>query len=141
MGRFGSDLIRFGIVGSLGFLIDGSILSALVHWADWNPFSARIIAMGAAVLATWWLHRNWTFPTGRKRAALPQSLIYGVVQVTSLAINYGVFALLVLVDSFFRAYPVLAVAAGSVGAMSVTYLFSKGIAFAEPNQKGRIILD
>jgi len=130
-----SGVIRFGIVGSGGFLIDAGILSALVHWADWSPFAARPLSMSLAVLFTWWLHRNWTFTTGRKRAAFPQTLIYAAVQLIGLLVNYGGFSLLVLSGGAFHSYPVLAVAAGSLGAMTLTYLLSKEIAFAVPGQE------
>jgi putative flippase GtrA len=89
-------VIRLGAVGLLGFLIDGGLLGALVHLADWNPFSARILSIGVAVFATWLLHRFWTFRSGRKRAAPSQALVYAFVQATGMLINYGVFALVIL---------------------------------------------
>jgi putative flippase GtrA len=65
------DVIRFGIVGSLAFLIDATVLAALVHGAAWSPFVARAAAIATAILCTWRLHRHWTFATGRTRSPLP----------------------------------------------------------------------
>ena len=46
------DVIRFGIVGSLAFLIDATVLAALVHGAAWSPFVARAAAIATAILCT-----------------------------------------------------------------------------------------
>ena len=128
----GRDLVRFGIVGSLGFAIDLGILAALVHGAAWGPFAARAVAMAIAVLCTWLLHRYWTFAAGRTRSALPQSLLYGGVQLAGVSVNYGIFSVLVLMGGVWRSHPVLAAAVGSLSAMAISYVLSKKIAFAEP---------
>jgi putative flippase GtrA len=128
------DLVRFGLVGSLGFVVDLGILAALVHGAAWGPYAARAVAMAIAILCTWWLHRHWTFATGRMRSPLPQSLVYGTFQVIGLSVNYGIFSVLVLTDGLWRTYPVLAAAVGSISAMAITYLLAKKIAFAEPGE-------
>ena len=90
------DVIRFGIVGSLAFLIDATVLAALVHGAAWSPFAARAAAIATAILCTWRLHRYWTFPAGRARSPLPQSLLYGTFQLLTVSLNYSVFSVLVL---------------------------------------------
>jgi putative flippase GtrA len=126
------DLVRFALVGSLGFFADLGILAALVYGARWSPYLARAMAMLIAILCTWWLHRHWTFTAGRSRSPLPQSLLYGTVQLASASVNYGVFSAFVLTGGIWRTYPVLAAAAGSLSAMAITYLFSEKIAFAEP---------
>jgi len=126
------DLVRFGIVGSLGFVIDLGILAALVHGAGWDPFVARAVAMTIAILCTWLLHRYWTFAAGRMRSVLPQSLLYGVVQLAGVSVNYSIFSVLVLMGGVWRSHPVLAAAVGSLSAMAITYVLSKRIAFAEP---------
>jgi putative flippase GtrA len=126
------DLVRFVFVGSLGFLIDFGILAALVHGANWNPFLSRALAMTTAGICTWWLHRHWTFASGRLRSAVSQSLLYASTQLIGLSTNYGIFSALVLTGGMWRNYPVLAAAVGSLSAAVITYVLSKWIAFAEP---------
>jgi putative flippase GtrA len=126
------DLVRFVFVGSLGFLIDFGILAALVHGANWNPFLSRALAMTTAGICTWWLHRHWTFASGRLRSAVSQSLLYATTQLIGLSTNYGIFSALVLTGGMWRNYPVLAAAVGSLSAAVITYVLSKWIAFAEP---------
>jgi len=126
------DLVRFVFVGSLGFLIDFGILAALVHGANWNPFLSRALAMTTAGICTWWLHRHWTFASGRLRSAVSQSLLYATTQLIGLSTNYGIFSALVLTGGMWRNYPVSAAAVGSLSAAVITYVLSKRIAFAEP---------
>lgn len=132
-------LVRFGIVGSIGFAVDLGILAVLVHGAGWNPLMARLVAMGIAVTCTWLLHRNWTFSAGRLRSPLQQSLLYGMVQILSLSLNYAVFSVLLLSGDIWRSFPVLAAAAGSLCAMTITYVFCKRIAFAEPGATAKSV--
>lgn len=126
------DMLRFGLVGSLGFAVDIGILALLVHEEGWNPYLARLVSMGLAMLCTWLLHRNWTFAAGRIRPALSQSLLYSGVQLLGFSLNYLVYSALLLADGFWRAFPVLAAAVGSLCAMVISYLLCKRIAFAEP---------
>jgi putative flippase GtrA len=135
----GRDVIRFGIVGSLAFLIDATVLAALVHGAAWSPFAARAAAIATAILCTWRLHRYWTFPAGRARSPLPQSLLYGTFQLLTVSLNYSVFSVLVLTGGVWRTYPVLAAAAGSLTAMGFSYLLSKRVTFAEPGAPTKLV--
>jgi putative flippase GtrA len=137
MAFLGKDTIRFAVVGSAAFLVDSAILALLVHAEGWNPFAARLASMSVATLCAWCAHRYWTFPTGRIRSPLHQAFIYGIVQCIGLSINYGVFSALIFAGGFWRAYPVLAVAGGSLAAMAVSYVLSKTIAFAEPRETAR----
>ena len=60
-----------------------------------------------------------------------------MVQVVGLTLNYVVFSALILAGGVWRAYPVLAVAAGSLAAMTLTYVLARTIVFAEPGQISR----
>jgi putative flippase GtrA len=129
---FPSNLIRFGLVGSLGFIIDASILAALVHVLDWRPLAARVVSIAVAVLATWRLHRHWTFNAGRKRPPISQSLMYASFQLVTVSINYLIFSILVLGGGVWRTHPVLAVAVAAIACMGLSYMLSRHITFASP---------
>jgi putative flippase GtrA len=131
------DILRFGVVGTIGFLIDSLILSYLVSARGWDPFVARVVSMSFAVFGTWLLHRYWTFAKGSARAPLPQTLFYGVAQCVGLTINYLVFSALILSGGVWVAHPALAIAAGSLAAMALTYVLARTIVFAEPGQISR----
>jgi putative flippase GtrA len=131
-GPLRSHLVRFGIVGSLGFVIDASILAALVHGLAWSPLVARVVSIAVAVLCTWRLHRHWTFSSGTQRPPFAQSMMYAAFQALTVCINYFVFSVLVLEGGIWRAYPVLAVAVGAMAGMGLSYLLSRYITFAAP---------
>ncbi len=134
---FGDHTIRFVIVGSAAVLLDGSILSLLVHFGGWNPLHARVVSMSIAVVFAWLAHRHWTFPTGRLRSPLTQTILYGAVQAVGLSINYAVFTALIFAGGVWRSYPFLAVAAGALVTMTVSYVLSKTVAFGEPGLLAR----
>jgi putative flippase GtrA len=94
--------------------------------------------MAAAFFCTWLLHRYWTFPTGRVRSPLPQSLLYGTFQVISLSVNYGIFSALVLAGGVWRSYPVPAAAVGSLSPAVISYVLSKWVAFAKPRKLAKL---
>src|SRR5690606_13675638 len=62
------QVLRFGLVGLLGFALDTGLTVALERGASLPPFAARPPAIVAAMLATWWLNRGFSF-----RVAAPLS--------------------------------------------------------------------
>jgi putative flippase GtrA len=125
-----AEVLRFGIVGGIGFLVDAGVLMLLTGPFGWPPLPSRIASFPPALTATWILNRLWTFRnTGGKRAAGPQYAIYAGIQLTGMAINFIVYAALVSFGGLFVAQPVLALAAGSIVAMGFNYLVSRRFAF------------
>jgi putative flippase GtrA len=132
MSRLGKDALRFAVVGTAGFLVDSLILTYLMCVTEWNPFLARVVSISVAIFLTWFLHRHWTFLTGSCLAPFPQILIYLAVQFTGLLINYAIFSILIVTGGLWLAHPVLAISAGSLTAMGITFLLSRTVAFAAP---------
>ncbi|WP_341910100.1 GtrA family protein [Ferrovibrio terrae] len=128
--RAHADLLRFVVVGGIGFCVDGGLLMLLNDLADWTPLAARAIGFPVAVTVTWWLNRVWTFSTGRSQPVRRQYALYLAIQLTGLAINFSIFALLVGAMPWFATWPIAALAIGSVTAMFGTYILSRRIAFA-----------
>ncbi len=125
-----ADLMRFVVVGGIGFCVDGGVLILLNDFAGWSPLTARMIGFPVAVTVTWWLNRVWTFQTGRSQPKHRQYALYLVIQVAGLAINFTVFALLAQNIAWFATWPIAALAIGSGLAMFATYILSRRIAFA-----------
>lgn len=129
------EAIRFLVVGSAGFIADAGVMWVLVQMTGISPLICRAVSFPMAFALTWVLNRKWTFTHGRARTVGRQFPLYLAVQLTGLAINYGLFAMLFMSGSFWRSYPVLALAAGSATALGVTFALSKFVAFAEPRQR------
>ncbi len=122
-------LVRFGLVGAVGFAVDGGLLQLLVAWAGWGPIDARLVSFPAAVLATWWLNRRVTF-AGRDGGSLLGSLLrYLGVSVVGTAVNFGIYSALVLGSAAMAAQPIVPFAIASAAALVFNYLGSKHFAF------------
>jgi putative flippase GtrA len=128
------DKLRFLVVGSIGFAVDGGMLILLNSFAGWSPLAARAIGFPVAVSVTWWLNRIWTFSDGRARPVRSQYIFYIAIQLAGLAINFSIFTALIQLPPF-AAWPIAALAVGSLTAMFVTYTLSRHVAFSAPRNE------
>lgn len=128
--RPSARISSFVVVGSLGFLVDGTILSLLVHAFGWSPYTARVLSFAAAVTATWYCNRRWVF--GRTKNVPREYGAYVGVQTAGAAINFGTYALLIALLPELAQLPFVPLAAGSVLAMFFNYSAAKHWVFHEP---------
>jgi putative flippase GtrA len=88
-------LLRFGIAGGLGFIVDAGVLTLLLHTTPLGPFLARLIAIALAMVTTWVFNRTFTFEkSGDSLAA--EGFRYGSVGITAALVNYGLYSALLL---------------------------------------------
>jgi putative flippase GtrA len=88
-------LLRFGIAGGLGFIVDAGVLALLLHTTPLGPFLARLIAIALAMVTTWVFNRTFTFEkSGDSLAA--DGFRYGSVGITAALVNYGLYSALLL---------------------------------------------
>lgn len=121
-------LMRFALVGAVGFAVDGGLLQLLVS-LGWGPIAARALSFPAAVLATWWLNRSITFREREPGGLLASLLRYVAVSVVGTGVNFGIYASLVLASAAMAAHPLLPFAIASGAALVFNYLGSKHFAF------------
>lgn len=108
----------FVMAGGSAFVLDALVLSALTRGYGLDPFSARAIAMTLASLWTWQINRHFSFGRAHDGAAR-EGLRYAGVVLAAAAVNYGVYAaVLVLVRG---AVPLAALVAGTGVAMFVSF--------------------
>lgn len=112
-------ILLFALVGGAGFLVDAGVLALLLHVSPLGPFSARIVAIAAAMLVTFWLNRTFTFGRSDRGLAV-EGTRYGGVGVSAALLNYAVYSVILLV--FPAVWPVLAVAIASLAAMVWSFL-------------------
>ena len=129
MTRLFGEILRFGATGSLGFVVDAGLVTLLCNVWGLGPALARVIAIGAAVMVTITVNRHWTFEHARSGRLWFQSFAYVAVQGAGLALNFAVFMALVAQGGTWQRWPFLAVAAGSIAAMAVTFGLSKWVVF------------
>lgn len=121
-------LSRFLLVGAVGFGIDGGLLSWLLG-QGWTVVQARGVSFLAAVSATWWLNRTWTFQAAQKSAARREYLLYFTTQVVGALINLLVFFVLVHAFEVLQHMPLIPLAAGAVIAIAFNFSISRLVVF------------
>jgi putative flippase GtrA len=122
-------LLRFGVVGVVGFVTDAGMLQFLTGPVRLDPFLGQAIAFPIAVLATWLLNRTWTFPGARAQSRLRQAAVYFGVQLGGFATNYVVYAGALVALPALRHWLVAPLALGALAALCVTFLGAKHLAF------------
>lgn len=131
--KFSSLLPRgfpaFVAVGAIGFLVDATILAILVHGYEWGDYTARIVSFLCAVTVTWYLNRKYAFAAGQTSNRRQEYTRYIAVQGTGMLINFLVYALCIETSALMDAWPVLALAAGSVVALLFNYVGARVFVF------------
>lgn len=120
MNRFAA----YTIVGGLGFVVDAAILTLLVAAGNENPLVARCLSFPPAVLTTWVLNRRMVF-TSSARSVGEHANEYGryfSVQLVGAFINLGVYTMTLAYFPTLRPWPVIALVAGSLIALSFNFL-------------------
>jgi len=112
-----SRFSRFALVGASGFVIDALVLLAGLA-AGLDPFTARLIAVLAAMSYTWLLNRSFTFGASPDHP-LREWLRYMAANGAGAAVNYGIYSLLLLFAPTLT--PLIALCIASVLAMLVNY--------------------
>ena len=111
-------LLRFAMVGGIGFVVDASMLAVIHHGLGVNPFAARVFSIVLAAFTTWRLNRSVTFePSGHGQ--IREGFRYYCVVVFSAGINYGIYSAVLLSIKGFP--PVLAAVAATGCAMIISY--------------------
>lgn len=124
------QLPRFAIIGGLGFLIDASILTALVTGMGMGPVSARGVSFSVAVTVTWYLNRKWAFGVDRGVPRGPEYARYLSVQIIGAAINLAVYLVVTMLHPQLGQIPVIPLAIGSGVAMVFNFIAARYWVFA-----------
>jgi putative flippase GtrA len=123
------QFLRFGVVGVAGFVVDSTVLMAMIA-AGMGPYSGRVVSYVAAASATFALNRAWTFRdragAGPVAAQWSRFLLVNLVGFTA---NYGAYAVLIGASPLVARYPVLGVAAGSLAGMFLNFALSRRLVF------------
>lgn len=123
-----AQFLRFGVVGTVGFVVDTAVFYAL--WAALGFYGARALSYLAAATTTWALNRAWTFRgRGADGGMAAQWGRFVVLNLGGFALNYGTYAALIATVPLCRAYPVLAIAAGSIAGMFANFGLSRAFVF------------
>lgn len=127
MKRLSGGLIAFGLVGAIGFVVDGGILTLLSQRFGVNIYLSRLFSFTSATIATWLLNRTLVFKA-QERDAQKKRREYGryfVVQIGGALLNLGIFSALIKAAPSLESIPVVPLAVGAVFGMLFNYSGSR----------------
>ena len=130
-------LLRFGLVGVGGLLVDLAVLYVAAPNLGW--YGARVLSFWAAATATWWLNRHYTFASATAAAAAAESaasvgrqyLRYLLSMTLGGSVNYLTYAT-VIVWWTLPAAPAVGVALGSCAGLVFNFIAAKYFIFRHP---------
>lgn len=88
------QLVRFGVVGASGYVVNLAVFTIAVHALDVGYRVAAVLAFLISVLNNFWWNRHWTFD-GRDGHAGFQAMRFFVVSLVAFGFNYIVLVALV----------------------------------------------
>ncbi|MDI7276112.1 MAG: GtrA family protein [Anaerolineae bacterium] len=83
--------VRFGLVGTLGTVVDFTVLNALILGVHLGKFWANTCSFSVAAFSNFLWNRLWTFPESRARPFERQLAQFFAVSVGGYAINQALF--------------------------------------------------
>jgi len=122
------QLLRFALVGVVGFVVDASCLQIYLALLPGHFFDGRAASYLAAATTTWACNRYFTFGASTGAAARQWGR-FVLFNLSGGAVNYGVYAALVATQPFVADHPALAVAAGSLSGLGVNFAVSRKFVF------------
>lgn len=134
MGRPFRPVVRqffaFGAIGVVGFAVDAGVLYLLLHLTPAGFYIGRFVSFLCAATVTWYLNRTFTFADAVRQGGLDAEWLrfLGANSIGGF-VNVGVYSLLVWKSAFFAAYPILAVAAGSLSGLTVNFTLTRAYVF------------
>ena len=128
--RVAVELLRFGLVGVAGFVVDAGVLTAAIA-LGLGPWFGRVLSYLAAATTTFALNRAWTFRVTTTARPIHQWALFLAVNLVGFAFNYGAYAALLAWVPLVAAYPVLGVAAGSLAGLVGNFVLSRRFVFGQ----------
>lgn len=115
------QLVRFGLVGGVGFVVNLAVYTLFVHSAGVDYRVSSVVAWLVAVLNNFVLNRHWTFEARGGRARF-QAIRFLVVSLVAEAFSLALLTLFVQGAGFAKV-PAQALAVGA--SMPLNFLGNK----------------
>jgi putative flippase GtrA len=128
------QLLRFGVVGVVGFIVDAGVLVALVQLLGIAPLPARIASFLIAASVTFVLNQRFTFRLN-DGFSMKRWLSYLLTTAVGACVNVGIYHLWIAHAGITTADLTLGTALGSLTAMFVNYFASSLLVFRAAKQR------
>lgn len=114
--------LRFCMVGAIGFVVDGGILTLLTHLLSMGPIRSRVFSFSAAMLTTWLVNRTWAFRDRSQANVWREFTAYASTQLLGLAVNFGLYTCLILYTAPPFDYPLPALCIATSASLTVNFV-------------------
>lgn len=121
------QLFLFGIVGTIGFLVDVGVLYLVKNLFGF--YIGRTLSFISAVFVTWFLNRTFTFKQRSKKSILGEFLYYFWCMIFGGLANLLAYYLLISHYALIAESPIIGVAIGSLVGMLINFITSKFLVF------------
>ncbi|MBN2176644.1 MAG: GtrA family protein [Demequinaceae bacterium] len=134
-----SELVKFGVVGGLAFVVDLGLFN-LLHYGAHAPLAdrivtAKIVSAAIATVVAWVGNRMWTFRERRTGRPLDELVVFAFINVVALLIPVGTVAFTAYVLGLREAVPANIAAIIGIGIGTVTrYIGYHRYVFTDPAQ-------
>ena len=89
------QMIKFGLVGFTGLLVDFSVTYSLKEKALINKYIANATGFTCAVISNFFLNKYWTFNSAGNQFITNQFFLFATTSVIGLCINSSVLMFLI----------------------------------------------
>jgi putative flippase GtrA len=127
--RIDLAFIRFGLVGTAGFIVHATMLHLMVDVVGVNAYAGWLAGFTVAVTATFLLNRAFTFRQPNHHGPLGQALLYLMVQGAGAATNFAAYAAAIVLVPQLRHALLIPLALGSIAGLCLNFLGAKHLAF------------
>jgi len=115
----------FVLAATVGFIIDASVVTALVRVLAWGPWQGRFVSFPLAVTATWWLNRRYAFRGTGGGDRRIEYAAYWAIQLAGAAVNFGIYGLCLRAAPALAEFPFVPVAVGGLAAMLFNFAVAR----------------
>jgi len=88
-------IIKFGLVGFVGLLVDFSVTYFLKEKVLINKYIANATGFTCAVISNFFLNKYWTFNSASNQFITNQFFLFATISIIGLCINSSVIMLLI----------------------------------------------
>lgn len=122
-------LVRFGMVGGMGFCTETVLLLIGIKLIGLGPIVARVPSFTAAVFVTWYFNRKFTFKMTEK-TFLESFPHYISANFVGMLMNFGIYSAAILwLPNSLGKYPIVALAAGALVSLVFNFTISRYFIF------------
>lgn len=123
------QFLYFSIVGTIGFIVDSSVLYFLLYEIELGFYVGRLFSYLGAASITWLLNRYFTFSIQRSANPAKEWFKFLLYNGVGGGVNYGVYAALIASNKYIASNPIIGVAVGSACGLIFNFTVSQLFVF------------